>query len=109
MKKWYKDIGAHVKEGDLLADIDTPEVDAQLAQAQADLGTAQANAKLSSITAARFQDLIKSDSVSHQEVDNFNGEPAAAKQAMVVLGRGQLRSASRSWNRSRTCTRRFRE
>jgi RND family efflux transporter MFP subunit len=82
VKGWYKDIGAHVKKGDLLADIDTPEVDAQLAQARADLGTAQANVKLASLTAARYQNLLKSDSVTQQEVDNYNGD-YAAKQAMV--------------------------
>ena len=82
IKTWYKDIGAHVKKGDLLADIDTPEVDAQLAQARADLGTAQANVKLASLTAARYQNLLKSDSVTQQEVDNYNGD-FAAKQAMV--------------------------
>ncbi len=82
LKKWYKDIGSHVNKGELLAEIDTPEVDAQLAQARADLATAQANVKLASLTAARYQDLLKSDSVSQQEVDNFNGD-FAAKQAMV--------------------------
>ena len=82
LQKWYKDIGSHVNKGDLLADIDTPEVDAQLAQAHADLATAQANVKLAGLTAARYQDLLKSDSVTQQEVDNFNGD-YAAKQAMV--------------------------
>ncbi len=82
LKKWYKDIGSHVNQGDLLADIDTPEVDAELAQAKADLGTAQANVNLSRLTAARYQELLKSDSVTKQEVDNFNGD-YAAKQAMV--------------------------
>ena len=88
LKKWYKDIGSHVAKGDLLADIDTPEVDAQLAQAKADLATAQANVKLAGITAARYQDLLKSDSVSKQEVDNFNGD-YAAKQAMVQSAAGE--------------------
>jgi RND family efflux transporter MFP subunit len=82
LKKWYKDIGSHVNQGDLLADIDTPEVDAQLAQAKADLGTSQANVNLSALTAKRYQDLLKSDSVTQQEVDNFNGD-YAAKKAMV--------------------------
>ena len=82
LKKWYRDIGSHVKEGDLLADIDTPEVDEQLSQARADLATAQANLKLAGVTAQRYEGLLKSDAVSKQEVDNFTGD-YAAKQAMV--------------------------
>ena len=82
LMKWYKDIGAHVKQGDLLADIDTPEIDQQLAQARADLNTAKANAALAEITAKRYQGLLSSDAVSQQEVDNYNGD-YAAKQAMV--------------------------
>jgi len=82
LKKWYKDIGGRVKQGDLLAEIDSPEVDSQLSQARADLGTAQANANLSATTAARYQDLIKTDSVSKQEVDNAVGD-YNAKKAMV--------------------------
>jgi RND family efflux transporter MFP subunit len=82
LKKWYKDIGSRVNKGDLLAEIDTPEVDEQLAQARADLATSQANLKLAGITAERYQELLKSDSVSKQDVDNFNGD-YAAKKAMV--------------------------
>ncbi|MGH9647943.1 MAG: efflux RND transporter periplasmic adaptor subunit [Bryobacteraceae bacterium] len=82
LKKWYKDIGSRVKAGDILAEIDTPEVDQQLAQARADLNTAQANVTLSAITAARYQDLLKTESVSHQDADNANGD-LAAKRAMV--------------------------
>ncbi|HWF37971.1 MAG TPA: efflux RND transporter periplasmic adaptor subunit [Candidatus Acidoferrales bacterium] len=89
LKKWYKDIGSQVSKGDLLADIDTPEVDAQLAQAKADLATAQANVKLAGITAQRYQDLLKSDSVSKQDVDNYNGD-YAAKQAMVQSAAANL-------------------
>src|SRR5437016_9225970 len=59
LKKWYRDIGSRVRQGELLADIDTPEVDHQLLQARADLNTAQANANLSRITATRYQELIK--------------------------------------------------
>jgi RND family efflux transporter MFP subunit len=79
LKKWYKDIGSHVEKGELLAEIDTPEIDQELAQARAELVTAQANLSLSSITAARYQDLIKSDSVSRQDLDNANGDLAARK------------------------------
>jgi RND family efflux transporter MFP subunit len=82
LKKWYKDMGGHVKQGELLAEIDSPEVDQQLSQARADLGTAQANATLSATTATRYQDLIKTDSVSKQEVDNAVGD-SNAKKAMV--------------------------
>jgi RND family efflux transporter MFP subunit len=79
VKKWYADIGAHVKEGQLLAEIETPEVDQQLQQAQADLGTAQANLHLAEITASRYQDLLKTNSVSQQETDNATGALAANK------------------------------
>jgi RND family efflux transporter MFP subunit len=82
LKKWYKDIGSNVKQGELLAEIDTPEIDQQLSQARADLSTAQANVDLSKTTAARYQDLIKTDSVSKQEVDNAVGD-YSAKKAMV--------------------------
>ena len=82
LKKWYKDIGSHVAKGDILAEIDTPEIDQQLAQSRADLVTSQANLSLSTLTAARYQDLIKSDSVSRQDLDNANGD-LAARRAMV--------------------------
>jgi RND family efflux transporter MFP subunit len=82
LQKWYKDIGSRVNKGDLLAEIETPEVDQQLAQARADLNTSQANLSLAGITATRYQDLIKTDSVSKQDVDNASGD-LAAKRAMV--------------------------
>lgn len=82
LKKWYKDIGSHVQKGEILAEIDTPEIDQELAQARADLVTAQANLSLSSLTASRYQDLIKTDSVSRQDLDNANGD-LAARKAMV--------------------------
>ena len=82
LRKWYSDIGAHVKSGQLLAEIDTPEVDQQLQQARSDLNTAQANARLSSITAERYEGLKNTESVSKQDVDNANGD-YEAKQAMV--------------------------
>jgi RND family efflux transporter MFP subunit len=90
LKKWYKDIGSRVAKGDLLADIDTPEVDAQLAQARADLATADANVKLAGITAQRYQELLKSDAVSKQDVDNYNGD-YAAKQAMVLSAQANVK------------------
>lgn len=79
LRRWYVDIGAHVKAGQLLADIETPEVDQQLRQARADLGTAQANMHLAEITATRYSGLLKSDSVSQQDADNAEGNYAAQK------------------------------
>lgn len=90
LKKWYKDMGSRVTKGELLAEIDTPEIDQQLAQMRADLVTAQANLSLSAVTAARYQDLIKSDSVSRQDLDNANGD-LAAKRAMVESAGANVR------------------
>jgi RND family efflux transporter MFP subunit len=70
LKSWNYDIGAKVKKGALLAVIESPEVDQQLAQARADLQTTEANAQLADVTAARYTDLLKSDSVSKQDTDN---------------------------------------
>jgi RND family efflux transporter MFP subunit len=69
LKHWYFDIGAHVKKDQLLAVIDTPEVDQQLEQARADLDTAQANVAIAKITADRWQGLVSDGSVSQQETD----------------------------------------
>lgn len=69
VKKWYVDIGARVKKGQLLAEIETPEVDQQLQQARADLKTAQANLRQAEITADRWEALWKTNSVSKQETD----------------------------------------
>ena len=82
LKRWYFDIGSRVKQGALLAVIESPEVDQQLQQAKEDLGTAEANLKLSQITAARYSDLLRSDSVAKQEVDNAV-QDAAARAATV--------------------------
>jgi RND family efflux transporter MFP subunit len=73
LKKWYFDIGAHVKQGQLLAVIETPEVDQQLQQARSNLLTAQANLDLAAITKTRYQGLLKSNAVSQQDVDNTVG------------------------------------
>jgi RND family efflux transporter MFP subunit len=89
LKKWYADIGTHVKAGELLAEIETPEIDQQLDQAKADLNTAQANFNLSQITASRYQDLAKSDSVSKQDVDNAVGD-FNAKKAMVASAQSNV-------------------
>ena len=82
LKSWNYDIGAHVKAGELLAEIETPEVDKQLDQAKADLATAEANLELSASTAARYQTLFKSDSVAKQDVEDRVGD-LQAKKAMV--------------------------
>jgi RND family efflux transporter MFP subunit len=82
LKKWYVDIGGRVKAGQLLAEIDTPELDQQLRQAHADLATANANYDLAQTTANRYQALLKEDSVAKQDVDNAVGD-AHAKKAMV--------------------------
>jgi RND family efflux transporter MFP subunit len=79
LKRWYFDIGAHVKQGDLLAEIDTPEVDQQLLQARADLETARANLALAQTTATRWQNLVKTGSVSQQETDQTVGTLNAQK------------------------------
>ena len=70
VKAWYRDIGAHVHKGDLLAVIETPELDQQLSQARAQLSTAQANAGLAKVTAERYQDLVSKNAVSQQDTDN---------------------------------------
>lgn len=70
VRAWYHDIGSHVSKGELLAVIETPELDQQLAQAKADLATANSNAGLAKITADRYSDLIGSSAVSQQDTDN---------------------------------------
>ncbi len=79
LKKWYFDIGAHVKKGQLLAVIETPEVDQQLQQARSNLLTAQANLDLAAITKTRYQGLLKTNAVSQQDVDNTVGTYNANK------------------------------
>jgi RND family efflux transporter MFP subunit len=73
LKKWYFDIGAHVKAGELLAVIQTPEVDEQLAQARSTLNTAEANLKLAQITRDRYESLLTKHAVAQQDVDNAVG------------------------------------
>jgi RND family efflux transporter MFP subunit len=90
LKRWYADIGARVHTGQLLAEIDTPELDQQLMQARADLGTADANGKLARTTAERYRDLIKSDSVAQQDLDNANGN-LEAKLAATESARANVR------------------
>ncbi len=89
LKNWYKDIGDKVKVGDVLATIDTPELDQQLEQAKAVLAKAQADANLASITSKRWQHLLSSDSVSKQEADEKSGEALAA-QATVLAAKADV-------------------
>ena len=81
LKRWYFDIGAHVQKGQLLAEIETPEVDQQLQQAQAELDTAQANLNIAKITANRWLDLVSTGSVSQQETDQAVSNLSAVKAA----------------------------
>jgi RND family efflux transporter MFP subunit len=79
VKSWRTDIGTRVHKGDLLAEIETPEVDKQLAQARADLATAQANLAIAMITNQRWQGLLKTQAVSKQDADNRAADAAAKK------------------------------
>src|ERR1700723_184932 len=90
LKHWYVDIGARVKAGQLLADIETPEVDQQLRQSRADLASSEANMNLSKITATRYADLLKTDSVSQQDADNAAGD-YEAKQATVQSAQANVK------------------
>jgi RND family efflux transporter MFP subunit len=90
LKHWYFDIGAHVRRGQLLAEIETPEEDQQLAQARADLEAVRANAELAARTAERWENLLKKNAVSKQETDqalsDFN-----AKRAAVAASEANVR------------------
>jgi RND family efflux transporter MFP subunit len=79
---WYADIGARVKKGELLADIQTPELDQQVQQAQSDLATAQANYQLAQITADRWQKLLLKNAVSKQESDQFSSDLNARRSVL---------------------------
>lgn len=82
LKRWYVDIGARVKTGQLMAEIETPEIDQQLLQARAQLATTRANYELAGSTAARWKSLLKTESVSRQETDEKIGDLAAKKALM---------------------------
>jgi len=90
LKSWYFDIGAHVKKGQLMAVIETPELDQQLQVAQADLKSAQANLDLANTTSTRYQNLLKTNSVSKQETDVAVSD-AAAKKAAVDASMANVR------------------
>lgn len=90
LKRWYFDIGAHVRAGQLLATIQAPEVDEQLSQARSTLATAQANLRLAQITMDRYQGLLQKHAVAQQDVDNAVGTYAANK-AMVDADMANVR------------------
>ena len=83
LKKWYFDIGARVKQGQLLAEIETPEVDQQLEQARSELETAKANLNLAMTTADRWKKLLEEDSVSKQETDQAVSNLQAQKATVA--------------------------
>jgi RND family efflux transporter MFP subunit len=89
LRAWYTDIGTSVKKGQLLAEIDAPEVDQQLRQADADLATAKANSQLARTTNERWQGLLASESVSRQDADERAGD-AAAKEAAAQSAAANL-------------------
>jgi len=90
LQKWYADIGARVKQGQLLAVIETPEVDQQLEQSLSNLDTAKANLALAEITKNRYEGLLKSYAVSQQDVDNAVGS-YNANQAIVDAGQANVK------------------
>jgi RND family efflux transporter MFP subunit len=93
VRAWNADIGAHVRKSQLLAVIEAPEVDQELSHARAMLAQAQANLQLAQVTSARYRELIKSNSVSQQEVDNnnqnLNSQTANVQAASAEVGRLQ--------------------
>lgn len=90
LKHWYFDIGARVRKGQLMAEIETPELDQQLQVAEADLKSTEANLDLANTTAARYLNLLKTNSVSKQETDQATGD-AAAKKAAVDAAMANVR------------------
>lgn len=89
LKQWSVDIGTPVKSGQLLAEIETPELDQQLKQSEANLDTALANEHLTEVTSRRWQHLLSSDSVSQQEADEKGGD-YEAKKALVAAARADV-------------------
>ena len=90
LKKWYYDIGAHVRKGDLMAVVETPEIDQQLDQTRAELERMQANAELARVTSNRWQTLLAKHAVSQQEADQTRSNYIAA-QAAVDASRANVR------------------
>ena len=95
LKRWLVDIGTRVKAGQLLAEIDTPEVQQQLSQAEADVANAEANSKIATVTAERWESLRKTDSVSRQDADE-KASLAEASKAQLQAAQCQSAPAARS-------------
>ena len=89
LKTWHVDIGARVRKGELLAEIEAPELDQQLQQARAQLTTDEANLKLAEITAERYSGLLQQDSVAKQDVDNAV-QNAAARKSTVEFAKANV-------------------
>jgi RND family efflux transporter MFP subunit len=89
LKGWDQDIGAHVKAGQLLGEIDTPDLDQQLNQAKADLAVAQSGESLADVTSKRWQSLVKKDAVSEQDADE-KASDAEAKRAAVAAAQANV-------------------
>lgn len=89
VKAWYHDIGSHVRKGELLAVIETPELDKQVDQARAELVTAEANRHLTQVTASRYQGLTGSDAVSKESIDTAT-DNERAQQAAVISAQQNL-------------------
>jgi RND family efflux transporter MFP subunit len=87
--RWLVDIGTHVQSGQLLAEIESPEIDAELAQARADAATASANYQIAKVTAARWEDMLKSNAVSQQSSEE-NVSTMKAKQAMLAAAQANV-------------------
>jgi RND family efflux transporter MFP subunit len=90
LKKWYVDIGTHVRQGELMAEIETPEMDQQLMQAQGELKTAQANLDIAAITSKRWQNLLAKHAVSKQETDQAMSD-LSARQSAVSASEANVR------------------
>jgi RND family efflux transporter MFP subunit len=82
LKSWQQDIGAHVTAGQVLASIDTPDLDQQLAQAKGTLASAKANYDIAALTASRYDTLVKRQAISQQSADQSAADAAAKKAVM---------------------------
>ncbi len=100
LRTWYTDIGARVKKGQLLGEVETPELDQQILRARADVATAESNLEIADITAKRWQNLVVSNSVSRQESDEKTAD-AKSKHDILNAAKANLESllASQSFQR----------